>query len=84
MSGLRTISVLTLLFTASLAHGQEKPLRQVIDEEIRKAWEQDKITPAGKSSDSVFLRRVYLDLVGVVPSYAETAQLSQGQRSAQA
>ena len=72
MPGLRTFSILGLLLLSSVSTAQEKPLRQVIDAEIKKGWQKDKITPAGRSSDSVFLRRIYLDLVGVVPSYEDT------------
>src|SRR5262245_19185617 len=66
-------AVLTLLIAApAFASAQEKPLREVIKTEIIKGWQQEKVTPAAPSSDSVFLRRVYLDLVGSVPSYDET------------
>src|SRR5262249_23968937 len=51
---------------------QERQLRQVIDAEIKSGWEMKKITPAARASDSVFLRRVYLDLAGVIPSYEDT------------
>src|ERR1700722_18789893 len=72
MPGLRTIYLFSLVLLNSPGSAGEKPLRQVIDAEIKLGWQQEKITPAGKSSDSVFLRRIYLDLVGVVPSYEET------------
>ncbi len=47
------------------------PLRDVIDREIKAAWVREKLTPPKRSSDSVFLRRVYLDLVGMIPTYDE-------------
>jgi hypothetical protein len=72
MPGLRTLSILGLLLSSSISFAQEKPLRQVIDAEIKAAWQKEKIAPASRSSDSVFLRRVYLDLVGCIPSYEET------------
>lgn len=46
-------------------------LRDVIDHEIKASWEKEKLAPPARSSDAVFLRRVYLDLVGMVPSYEE-------------
>jgi len=49
-----------------------QPLRTVIDRELKSAWEREKITPAPRSSDSAFLRRVYLDLAGTVPTLEET------------
>lgn len=64
---------LTLAFLAVFGIGsavaQQKPLRQIIDEEIQSAWKSDNLTPAPPADDAAFLRRVYLDLVGVVPSY---------------
>jgi len=50
----------------------EEPLHTVIDRELRAGWDKAKVTPAKASSDAEFLRRVSLDLVGVVPSYEET------------
>jgi len=55
------------------AQSGNKPLRQVIDGEIKSAWQKEKITPAGRSGDTTFLRRIFLDLVGVIPTYEETA-----------
>src|SRR5690348_2130482 len=65
-------AALAFLATAALAPAQEKPLRQVIDAEVRAAWQRNKVTSAPRSGDSAFLRRVYLDLVGTVPTYDET------------
>lgn len=49
-------------------------LREVIDSQIQAAWVKEKITPARPASDAEFLRRVYLDLVGSIPTYEETVQ----------
>lgn len=49
-----------------------EPLRRVIDARVRAAWDREKVTPARPASDAEFLRRVSLDLVGEVPTYAET------------
>ncbi|MCS6850912.1 MAG: DUF1549 and DUF1553 domain-containing protein [Gemmataceae bacterium] len=61
----------------SVLWGEERPLRQRIDAEVRAAWEREQITPAGLADDAAFLRRVYLDLVGCVPSYDEVRQFLQ-------
>jgi hypothetical protein len=53
------------------AHAAE-PLRTVVDAELKAAWDREGISPAPRSTDSEFLRRVYLDLVGTVPTYDET------------
>ncbi len=72
MPGLRTWILAILLLASSVTVAQEKPLRQIIDAEIKAGWQKEKIAPAAASTDSVFLRRIYLDLVGVVPSYEDT------------
>ncbi len=51
---------------------EETPLRKAIDAEVRAAWQQAKVTPAKPSDDAQFLRRVSLDLVGVIPTYEAT------------
>jgi hypothetical protein len=51
-----------------------EPLRTVIDREVAVGWNAQKITPAAKATDSEFLRRVFLDLVGQPPSYEETTK----------
>ncbi len=72
MPGPRTLSVVALLLGCTVTWAGEKPLRHIIDAEIKAGWQKEKLTPAPRSSDSVFLRRVFLDLVGVIPSYEET------------
>lgn len=67
---LRSLIVFVLTFAPLFATGAE-PLRDVIDREVEKAWKENGITPAEPSTDAVFLRRVYLDLVGTIPTYDE-------------
>ena len=57
-----------------LAKAADEPLRAVIDREVSAAWKAQKVTPAAKSTDAEFLRRVYLDLIGLPPTYDETNQ----------
>ena len=71
MRYLRSLSCIGLLFVSSFASAGDKPLRDIIDAEVKKAWQAEKITPAGRASDEVFVRRVFLDLAGVIPSYEE-------------
>lgn len=59
--------ILIFLGGPSLA---EDPSAQ-IDQFIRAAWEQQSIGPAEKCSDRTFVRRVYLDLAGRVPTTQE-------------
>ena len=65
-------AVLALGLAAGPLRAESEPLRQVIDARVRAAWEREKITPAKPASDAEFLRRVFLDLVGEVPTYADT------------
>ncbi|MDP7018087.1 MAG: DUF1549 domain-containing protein [Pirellulaceae bacterium] len=46
-------------------------LRDVIDQRVSAAWEANGISPAPLSSDGEFLRRVYLDLCGIIPTRDE-------------
>ena len=49
--------------------GEDAPaLHQQIDELIAKRLAELKVVPASTSSDAEFVRRVYLDLTGVVPT----------------
>lgn len=42
-----------------------------VDEILVGKWKQLGLRPAGPSSDTQFLRRVYLDLIGILPTEAE-------------
>jgi len=53
--------------------GSEKELTAAIDREIANVWARDKITPAKASSDEEFVRRLYLDVVGLPPTSEEAA-----------
>jgi len=61
------------LMCSSATHAEDGALRVSIDREIKAGWAKEKITAPAQSSDSVFLRRVYLDLVGTIPGYDETS-----------
>ena len=69
------ILALTAILAAGIsaaAFAQDRPLRDAIDAEIAAAWQREKITPAELAGDAEFLRRVHLDLVGVIPTYDES------------
>ena len=70
------LSALTLFAAAALAAiaaADDRPLRDVIDAEMSAAWQREKIEPAALAGDAEFQRRIYLDLVGVIPTHDETA-----------
>jgi len=48
-----------------------QPVSEFIDAEIAKVWERDGVKPANLALDEVFLRRAYLDTVGVPPTREE-------------
>src|SRR5688572_18322998 len=50
-----------------------------IDRHIEVGWDKAKVTPAAKSSDAEFVRRVYLDLVGRIPTVAEVRSFLKDQ-----
>jgi hypothetical protein len=58
------------LVTADRA-ASESPLREVIDREILAKWQNQQVTPAPPVDDAAFLRRVYLDLCGTIPTHDE-------------
>ncbi len=41
---------------------------------MKAVWQREKITPAGRADDTTFLRRIYIDLVGTIPTIDETRQ----------
>jgi hypothetical protein len=49
-------------------------LAAAIDRHIAAGWEAGKVQPAPPASDAEFLRRVYLDLAGRIPSATEARQ----------
>jgi len=70
----RTILSLTLvaIWVLPVVGFSAERLRDVIDRQVEAGWKTNKVTPAESSTDSEFVRRVYLDLLGVIPTYEET------------
>lgn len=46
-------------------------LAELIDASLRSDWKQNQIEPAPRTTDSEFVRRVFLNLIGRIPSVAE-------------
>lgn len=70
----RSCWLLTFALAVPAFSRADEPARAVIDRAVSASWKEQKLTPAAKSSDAEFLRRVYLDLVGVPPNYDETTK----------
>ncbi|MCI0460281.1 MAG: DUF1549 and DUF1553 domain-containing protein [Gemmataceae bacterium] len=69
--------VVALAFAPASLRAQEKPLRELIDQEIRAAWAAQKVTPASRADDPTFQRRLHLDLVGTIPTHDEVKAFLQ-------
>ncbi len=66
----RTLSFAVACLVTLPLHAEE-PLRDVIDAQVAAAWKEHNVSPAEPASDAEFLRRVYLDLTGTIPTYDE-------------
>jgi hypothetical protein len=51
--------------------GAEVPLGEFIDQQIRQGWQDNEITASEIASDEEWVRRIYLDLVGRIPTLEE-------------
>jgi hypothetical protein len=51
-----------------------------IDELLAQSWEKAGVTSAAPANDSEFLRRVYLDLIGVIPRASEVREFDADTR----
>ncbi len=63
---------LSLWFAASSGRCDDRSLRNIVDEEVQVVWRAQQVAPAPRTTDAEFLRRVSLDLIGVIPSWSET------------
>jgi hypothetical protein len=83
--GLFIAGLAVLLLAASAAPAADTPasgppdldrdvlaLAAKIDRHIARRWEEEKVQPAAAADDAEFVRRVYLDLAGRIPSVRET------------
>ncbi len=68
----RTIFILCVALNILRVDAAERPLREQIDERVAQAWPREKVSPAPATTDAEFIRRVYLDLVGCIPTADET------------
>jgi hypothetical protein len=49
-------------------------LSQRVDDELAAVWQANAIRPVGPATDAEFMRRVYLDLTGRIPSVSEVQE----------
>lgn len=69
---------ITLLLVASLPASEEA---RCIDELLAQDWQKNGIQPNPPVNDSIFVRRVYLDIVGRIPTLEETQTFLASQDS---
>lgn len=55
----------------------EREVSNRIDAEIKKVWDRDGVKPSEQSGDEEFIRRVYLDTVGLPPSAEEVVAFTK-------
>src|SRR5262249_44966567 len=69
--------------TAPKSAGNDHGIPQVrrINEEIRKVWEDNKVRPSAPASDNEYCRRVYLDVLGRIPTVTELREFLQSKES---
>src|SRR5688500_5623683 len=64
---------------------QTLPQVAKINEQVRKVWTENNLRPSGYASDAEWCRRLFLDVLGRIPSYAElnafTADKSANKRA---
>src|SRR5258708_4528237 len=71
------MTVLALVVAAPHAAAQEAALRDRIDAQVQAAWTRAKVAPVAPADDATFLRRVYLDLIGTIPTFEEAQAFLQ-------
>src|SRR5262249_42309956 len=57
--------------TGAVATSDVKALADKIDRHLAGRWAAAKVTPVARADDAEFLRRVYLDIAGHIPSVSE-------------
>ena len=53
---------------------KDMPASKVVDRFLELAWKLDKVSPAVAADDRTFVRRIYLDLAGRIPTRDETEE----------
>lgn len=56
---------------AEFTTGSADPLIQFVNQQIRQTWEDNEVKPSAVADDAEWVRRVYLDIVGRIPSAGE-------------
>lgn len=57
-----------VIFTSTTSHAADVPLHDAIDQQVEIAFQKWKVSAAVPCSDADFVRRLYLDLTGSIPT----------------
>ena len=60
-----------ILLAGGFTLSAQTPLRDVIDEHVQAKWKEEGVSPSPPADDAAFLRRIYLDLCGTIPTADE-------------
>ena len=66
-----SFSLVVFALVISPAAQAQTPLRDVIDRHVQAKWKEKRIAPSPPTNDGAFLRRIYLDLCGTIPTADE-------------
>jgi hypothetical protein len=70
-SGLATADEAKDSGTAATSASSEVSIGEFIDQQIRQGWSDNEIEPSAAASDEEWMRRIYLDLLGRIPTLEE-------------
>jgi hypothetical protein len=72
---MKTFLTTLICLSAGLAlRGADLPEAQKIDSILAKEWEKNNLKPNAPAPDAIMVRRIYLDLVGRIPTVQETQE----------
>ena len=71
------------LWTATVAQAQVQapPQSALINEHLQKIWKDNSLTPARQATDNEFMRRVFLDILGRIPTAEEVREFERDKAS---
>ena len=78
-SGVRILTYLAAGFCFMEAltgplHAADDSIVEFIDAQLARSWADNEVVPSAESSDAEWIRRVYLDIVGRIPSAVEATE----------
>jgi hypothetical protein len=67
-------TIIAGVFFSSTSYGETPLPRSPIDAFLIERWQSASVTPSGTCDDATFVRRLYLDLIGRIPTLVERAE----------